>query len=371
MVFWLLSILPAFAQEDDPDDDIDIDLDEPEAPGPAAPPRPDDEDLPDDLDEPEDDEDLTLPEAGKTKPEDLLADEDQAVSSDTERVYRRYVAELSELAPDEELAGWEEYLSKYPDSAYKARIETRMEELQDQLYSGSIREEESAVDAMRQEMSFSQPMLLENINPRTRLQAAFEFGLPTYINLSLDYEHQFTRKFSFHAGARRRYSGYNVEAGVRWALAKSVRTGTLVTFIGDLHFNTIPAYPGFRPQLALGKKIGKMDLLLQGGADLAYRPELSTIQPTIVGGAHAMYRLNDALGAFLETSTYMKPVAEQLPAFDGGLFRFNVITFGFKFYPSKKGNQEVNAAANVPYMQEWWQFHYGSVMGQYNWYPKD
>jgi hypothetical protein len=65
----------------------------------------------------------------------------------------------------------------------------------------------------------------------------------------------------------------------------------------------------------------------------------------------------------------MRPVGAD-GAFEGGLFRFNVVDFGMKFFPgaSDARNMEVNFGATVPYMQQWWQFHYGSVMGQFNYY---
>jgi hypothetical protein len=376
VLFWLSWLLPALAQEgDDPADDIDIEeSDEPVAPRKPAPPpvEEDDEPLPaDDADEA--DEDLEgFRDTQVKKGEDLLSEEEQVrVSADTEQVYRKYVAAFAKLEPDEELAGWEDYLAKYPESAYRKRIEARMEELSDEMYESRIPSdgEDGPVDALRQEVKFSQALQLENINPRTRLQAGFEFGLPTYINLVVDYEHAVTRTFSVHGGVRRRYLGYNLEAGVRWAMVKSVRTGTLLTLIGDARFNTDPAYPALRPQLAFGKRAGPVDFQLQAGVDLAYRPELSGFQPTIVGGGSMFFRVNEGVGWFLETSSYMKPSPPDA-AFDGGLFRFNVISFGFKFFPNKKGNQEVNTGATVPYMQQWWQFHYGSVMGQFNWYPE-
>ena len=72
---------------------------------------------------------------------------------------------------------------------------------------------------------------------------------------------------------------------------------------------------------------------------------------------------------FAETSTYMRPMGQD-GAFDGGLFRFNVFSFGMKFFPgnSPDRDKEVNLGATVPYTQQWWQFHYGSVMGQLNYY---
>lgn len=364
----------AHAQDDDLDDlDDEIDLDD--APKPA--PVPEEPESPP-TDDDEDDEgldDFRDPEGG----EDLLDDEPvRPDSGDTEAIYRSTLAKLSKLDPDEELSGWEAYLAKYPNSAYRTRVEGRMEELTDEIYAGGTGTGTGpAVDALDAELTFAHGMQLENLNPRTRLQVGFEWGLPDYVNLIADYEHQFARNFSIHGGIKRRYLGWNVEAGARWALVKSTRTNTIVSLIGDLRLNTNPAYPGFRPQLAIGKRFGKVDAQIQGGADLAFRSWTSAdgvstasgIEPTIVGGVNLYYAASDRVGAFIETSTYMKSLSED-GAFDGGLYRFNVVSFGLKFFPgqSAERKQEVNFGATVPYTQQWWQFHYGSVMGQYNYY---
>lgn len=373
MLFWLHWMVPSFAQDgDDPGDDIDIEESDDETANPQRPvPPPVDEPDQPIGDEDADDTSLDTFKDDAEEDTDLLGDEEQkTVGSDTEQIYRRFLAELSELQADEQLAGWEEYLAKYPDTAYRKRIETRMEELSDEMYADRIDGGDGRVDALDQEIDFSHGLQLENINPRTRVQAGFEFGIPNYFNLFADYEQGITRNFSAHGGLKRRYLGYSIEAGVRWAPVKSVRTGTILSLIGDFRLNTNPLYPSFRPQVAFGKRAGPVDFQIQGGAELAYRPELNTIQPTIVGGASLFFRVNEGVGTFLETSSYMRPAAEELPAFAGGLFRFNVVSFGFKFYPSKKGDIEVNTGGTVPYIQQWWQFHYGSVMGQFNWYPE-
>jgi hypothetical protein len=378
MLWFVLSLVPALAQDiDDLDDDIDIgESSEPTSPKPTPPPQPDDPILPDAEDDAglEDFRDVD-------DDEDLLGDEPQGpTSGDTEQVYRAAMNKLSALEPDEELAGWEAYLGLYPNSVYRTRIENRMEELTDKMYEVGIGGPKQEVDALKAEIGFAQGLQIENIDPRTRLQVGFEMGLPNYVNLVADYERQLMRNFSFHAGLKRRYTGYNGEVGVHWALVKSVRTKMLVTLIGDVRFNTIPFYPGLRPQLAVGKRFGRLDAQLQAGADLTYRTwtdpfgdAASAVQPAIVGGASLFYAANDQVGAFVESNTYMKELAAD-GAFEGGLFRFNVVTFGLKFFPTSKGSpsrdKEVNFGATVPYMQQWWQFHYGSIMGQFNYYPE-
>jgi hypothetical protein len=311
-------------------------------------------------------------ETGETM--DLLDEEPVAPDAgDSEKLYRDTEATLKRLGADEQLAGWEQYLASYPTTVFRPRIEARMDELMTELYSGRISTGDggnSEVDALRAEIPFSQAMQLENLNPRTRLQAGFEWGLPSYVNLLVDYEHALARSLSVHGGVRRRYQGWNIEGGVRWALVKSTRTDTIISLIGDVRLNANPAYPAFRPQLAAGKIFGeKLHLQLQAGPDLAVQEPFGL---RIVGGAAAYFAASDVVGVFAETKLDFKSLGED-QAFQGGLFTFNVLSFGMKFYPKNKNKPEsqdveVNFGATVPYWQEYWQFHYGSVMGQANYY---
>ena len=304
---------------------------------------------------------------------DLLDDEKEeevSVGSDTAQIYRDAQAAARQMAADEEVAAWEEYLATYPDTAFRQRIEDRIDSLMDSLYTTRIDSGEVEVDALDEEIYLAQALLLENINPRSRLQAAFEWGLPSYINLVVDYEHALRRDLSVHAGVRRRYHGWSIEPGVRWAIIKSSRTQSIFTFIGDVHFNTNPAYPGIRPQLAYGKKFGKLDAQVQGGVDFEVRDPLGL---RVIGGASATYLASNTVGMFLESSVHMKNFG-----WEGGIFRFNVVTFGMKFFPGRRAadgvdpqanrQSEVNVGASVPYTTNYWQYHYGSIMGQVNYY---
>ncbi|MBX2800050.1 MAG: hypothetical protein KTR31_20400 [Myxococcales bacterium] len=379
LVTLLLSILvpTSWAQDsdeldlDDLDDDIEFE----------EPPEKDDSDedeRPTDEEEEEEEEPEELFEDLEGESIDLLEGEDDSppMGSDTESDYRSAATRLGRLEPDEEMAGWEEYLAKHPDSVFRSRIETRMESLMDELYDSQVKRPiVTDADAMRQEIDFAQAMLLENLNPRTRFQAGFEWGIPTYINLILDYEHQLSRSFSVHGGFRRRYQGWNLELGPRIALIKSARTNTIVSFIGDFRFNTNPSYPAIRPQLAAGTRLGKTDIQIQGGADIEFRQTQGgdpTVSSRIVGGLSVFYLAGDRVGVFGETGLFMKPASEQ-GAFDGGLFRFNVVTVGMKFFPGRadqpdKRDIEANLGATVPYTQQWWQYHFGSIAGQFNYY---
>lgn len=370
MLLLSLLVVSALAGDDD-DDDFDFDDTpipppaEPAPPAPPAPPEPvDDGDEQDDsLDEFKETDDGT----------DLLGGEDGTRSDDSEKEYRATQAKLEKLEPDEQIAGWEAYLAEHPNTPYRGEIEHRVEELSDQMYGIGIENPNTQVDASKAEFDFAHPLQLDNINPRTRAEVAFEWGLPDYANLVLDYENAFLRNLSVHGGLRRRYLGWNVEAGLRWALVKSLRTKTLLTFIGDFRFNTNPAYPGFRPQLALGKRFGKLDAALLGGADLTYRQyafvDGATFEANWTGGAMLYFAASERVGVFGEGNLYLKSVAADA-AFDGGIYQFDVASFGLKFFPGKpdERDMEINFGATVPVAQTWWQWHYGSIMGQLNYY---
>jgi hypothetical protein len=384
----ILLAAPSSAQSpDEPDDDIelddDIDIDETdEEPEPTAPPPPP---PPEEVDETEGDEEFDEEELDEYRDPaedetDLLGDEEVApVSDDTEAQFRAEEARLRRLGPDEEVAGWEAYLARYPSSAYRKRIEIRTEQLMDQLYTARpTGVSPTDTDALRAEIDFAHPLQLENINPRSRLELAFEWGLPNYMNFVVDYEHQFVRDFSLHGGVRRRYLGWNVEVGPRWAIIKSTRTQTLLTLIGDFHLNTNPVYPGLRPQLALGKIFGRLHASIQAGPDFELRSyhdadgSQSELQTKLVGGANFYYAASERVGLFLEGYANMKLLGTD-NQFDASAYRFNVASFGLKFYPASgpnadERNMEVNVGATIPFMQQYWQFHYGSIMGQFNYY---
>ena len=303
--------------------------------------------------------------------DDLLGEEDgveggeaeQAEGSDTAALFRAQQLVAEELPADEAVQSWEAYLETYPNSVFRERINEIIDNLMTSIYDGSVGNQQGVKDA-QQELKFAHPIFLENLNPRTRLQAGFEWGLPDYMNIFADYEHALLRNFSIHAAMRNRYTGWNFETGGRLALHKSLRTQSIVTVIGDLHFNTNPAFLGIRPQIAYGQRFGKLDLQVQGGVDLELRKFAGL---RVIGGANATYRLADTVAAFLETNFNMKNLG-----WDNGPFRFNVITFGMKFFPAqpkgKEDNLEVNMSSSVPYTSNYWMYHYGSIAAQMNYF---
>lgn len=314
--------------------------------------------------------------SGETGADDLLGGEirpDQigGPGQDNASIYREYQEEVSDYVPDEEMLAWERYLDKFPNSLFKDRIEKRMEELSEILYQQRIdRGGEERLDADAREIPFSQGLQIENLNPRTRIQAGFEWGIPDYINLIGDYEHQLMRTLSVHGGVRHRYTGWRLGAGARWAFVKASRTQTIVALIGDVELNTLPAYPVLRPQIGAGKKFGPLDAQIQAGIELDTRADAAIRE---IGGLNLTYRAAENVAIFGETTAYMQQLnvstaTTNLKAF----FRFNTANFGLKFYPAPKnmkGVMEMNLGASLPYTQEFWMFHFGSIMAQMNYYP--
>jgi hypothetical protein len=364
---------PALAQDDNPfdsdDDDFEFDLgeetpdedgdeedaeDEP-ATEPAAP-VPDDE-----LEEPDDEAlDFEDPLDGD---EDLLGDdpgEQVPEGGDTAAIYRMTIEEGRRLDTDEELQLWDTYLEKYPNTSFRQQIDIRRNELEAKLYKLSVGNDTEVVDAQDEAFSFAHGVLLENANPRDRVLVLLEWGLPDYASLALDVEKEIVPRLSIHGGFRRRFTGPSIEAGLRYALVRSPRTNTLVTGMLDVRANTGPAFVAVRPMFAAGKRFGKVDVQLQAGLELAPREGLDT---RIIGGVNASYRASDAVGLFAETALYMHTLSGQ-----AGPYRFNQFVFGMNFLPRQKAERpedlEISVAATLPYTSAYWQYHFGSIVGQ-------
>ncbi len=303
---------------------------------------------------------------------DLIEEPDGPTSDDDANTYRMAREEAEGLDPDEEQMVWEDYLLEYPNSAFKDRIERRIEELQRAQYQGGGEGPgggKGPGNADSERINIAQALLLENIEPRTRIAAGFEWGLPDYLNFILDYEKAILPELSAHIGFHQRYTGPNIEGGVKYALIRSVRTQTLLTLLGDVRVNLGPAFVAIRPQVAFGKRIGKVDLQVQLGPDLSPRRAVISEQESkgkldmrLVGGLNINYQASDQVALFLEAGMHMKNSQSYA-------YRFNTATFGMKFYPNvSKGRMEANLGASAPVAPNYWMYHYGSIMGQVNYY---
>ncbi len=368
---------PVFAQDDD---DIFFDEDPEEDDDDIPAPRIDEED---DIDFDEDDAGLDEEETtsfdqivgseAETVQFNLGLDDDEedefeegvlAPGQDNAAIYRQQLAAVEGMAPDEEGMAWEEYLRTYTASVFRRQIEERMNEIQEGMFA-SPSGVQGPVDEAQKAMDFAHGLLLEPIDPRTRLRAGFEWGYIDWINLIVDYEVAVQRNLGIHGGLQHRYSGWNLEGGARYALIKSTRTNMLLTAIGDVHLNLDPIAPGFRPMMALGKRFeGRgttvVDVQAQSGLDLMFYPEM--FSPRLLGGMNVSISPSETVKVFMET-TY---ISKGAPADDAKAFTFNQIAFGIRF--QGKGNVLVGTGASVPYASNYWKYHYGSVLADVNYY---
>ena len=169
----------------DEDDDIVFDDEEP-APD-DRPDREDDLTVEEDEGELEDFTDQPV-DSEATPGADLLGDDPSGnvnLGAHNETIYRQSFDRLSRRTPDEELLGWEQYLATYPNSVFRPRIEGRMKELEAALYAapsaGRVAQGAGAADAQDQQIDFAHAMQLNQLNPRSRLQVGFEWGLTDYM----------------------------------------------------------------------------------------------------------------------------------------------------------------------------------------------
>jgi hypothetical protein len=291
---------------------------------------------------------------------------------DTARIYREQVDSMNNISADEEALAWERYLKKYPNSAFKDRIQDRMDELSESLYDDRIEGGPGArfTDAGKAEIKLAQPQLLQSIDPRNQLHVGFEMGLPNYIGFALDGEYQLTREWSVGGGIRSRYTGVNIEAGTHYALIKSARTNFILTGLGDIHLNVNPLHLGVRPQIGVGKRFTTnselfIDAQAQAGSDILFVG--GTVSPRLVGGANITVAPTKTVRFFFETSTYMKDMFWE----EGNTFRFNVVTFGLKFI-TRKGAEtdqfETGVGASAPYTTNYWAHHFGAITADTHFY---
>ncbi len=365
-----LALTPmAFAQSDDEDpfefDDLFEDDDEDDDTE-AADDRIDDAD---DLDFEFDDDDSFefLDDEEAEDSEDLLDGEEEPEFDDNAVLYRQMLERVDGAEPEEEVELWEAYLRRYPNSAFRDRIDDRMDVVLSELYGDDLGDGPGERDADAQEIDFSQGMLIDNINPRTNIQAGIEWGLPAWGNLYGSYEHALRRDFSVFGGVGRRFTGWGAEAGARYALVKSLRTNMLVTASGALHLNANRTCVGFRPMIGVGKRFGDV---LDGQAQIGGELELTgPVGFRLMGGANVTWRAAETVALFGETSWEMKNLTWK----EGHTFNFTVLSFGMKFQPTpgglEPGQLQINVGANVPYASWYWMHHFGSIMAQINFYP--
>ncbi len=289
---------------------------------------------------------------------------------DTARIYRTYKENIEDLGPDEEIIQWEQYLEKYPNSLFRDHIQRRVDELTEFQYSERVPDDldfEGIVDAGRREIQLAMPRHLSSIDPRSKLRGGFEWGFPEYLNLFADYEMQIQRKWSWHVGVVRRYTGWNIEAGTKYALIKSARTDFLLTGLFDIHLNTGPIFPALRPQIGVGKRfaLGEgLDVMAVGGVDAELRIS-EDMALVYIGGVNATFHASEKVAFFLESSITAKELFWDADGQNSSFFRFPLMTFGVTFWAGQKDNVSASIAANAPYAYSYWGYHFGGVMGDF------
>jgi hypothetical protein len=70
--------------------------------------------------------------------EELGDDTVQSEGQDNSQIYREAVNRAKELSPEDELIAWERYLEKYPKSLFRDRIDARVDDLNELMYSDRI-----------------------------------------------------------------------------------------------------------------------------------------------------------------------------------------------------------------------------------------
>jgi len=344
-------------EEEDEDDDIEIErLDE-------------GDDL--DLEEEIDDDDYGGDPEGEgldfdDELEELEADEIGGEGMDNVQIYRDYIDNMDDLGPEEEMISWERYLEKYPNTLFRDRIDSRIEEISDGLYGERIDDgTEGYVDAKDREIGLTSPQLLESVDPRTKVRVGAELGFlgPGWVAGVVDAEYQLHRQASAHVGFKRRYTGGNIEFGGKVAPIKSARMNLVVTGILDFHYNIDPGFLGMRPMVAAGKRFevggNPLDVLGQAGVDVEFgrldkEPLFGSVR--YMGGVHVSYAPSDVVAGFVEGSINVKGSGDP----DLSPFAFNVVTFGLKFHPPA-APVYFALNTNVPAHYNYWGYHFGAV----------
>jgi hypothetical protein len=219
-------------------------------------------------------------------------------------------------------------------------------------------------------------MLLENIDPRSKLRAGFAWGIPNYLNLMVDGEWAILRELSVHGGIRNQYTGFHFNGGAKYAFIKSARTNFLATAIMDVRLNGNPTYFAAVPRIGAGKRFRfsdttSLDLQGQLGYDAAFIPSESegetVFDPRLAWGLNATLTPSDAVLIFMEYSSYSKFADDAL----AGNFHFDQLTFGLQFVQRRSKTKEklrAGGGASVPTSAKYWSEHEGMITADVNYF---
>ncbi|MSQ03422.1 MAG: hypothetical protein EXR71_16285 [Myxococcales bacterium] len=286
---------------------------------------------------------------------------------DTAQIYRDTQKKSKDMTPDEESLVWEEYVHKYPKTLFLKRIEDRQDDLSAIMFGDRVPDSDKGdrgLDAVQRELNFAVPFSLSSIDTRSRISGGIQWGFPSWFGGKIDAEYAFLRQMSAHVLLGRDFAGAVIQPGVKYALLKSSRTGTLLTSGVDIKLNTSPTFVAIRPMIGFGQRIrvgNGLDLSVQVSADLEAR-ENSDIRWN--AGLHGEYRPNEVIALFWEWSWDAKYLAH--PDVDDS-FRFFTTTFGIKFNAKKPqteqggGRIDAGVGAVYPYAANYWGFYAGGV----------
>ncbi len=353
---------------------------EPVAPTPPVKGPDDEEDLL------EDEEDLQfsdeVDDEGAIQQTDMFGDDTsdtqtilRAPGTDDAELYRAEQARLASVPADEEVMAWEAYLETYPNTLFRDRITTRMEELEGAAYRQKIRRTSTTQNAADAELLFVLPNHLPNVNPRSKVQAGIDIGVPGSFRGIADFEWALKRNVSVHGGFAGTYEGWGLELGTRYAFVKSAKSKVVATLIADLRLGFTPLVFQFRPQIAVGKiwDVGSsgvnIQLIVSGGTRVGTLPPGTAPNASIVsqigvfGGLHLSVRVAPPVAVFFETDFDLKSLDRA-----GGLFAFQSIGLGLRFFPKLKNRDDdplqVDVAGHVAVGSQYTQYFLGSVQAQ-------
>ena len=263
----------------------------------------------------------------------------------------------------EGVQAWEAYLAQYPQSLYLEQIRRDITQAEAELYGEEI-VDESGTRRQRRGLKFPEMAMGENLNPATRVKVGFDWGIPAWINLIGDVEYAFAPRFSAHMGMRKRYSGWSLDLGPRFAVVKDADLGLIVSLSGDLHVNVDPAFTGLRPGVQVGKILfDKVFVQIQGAPEWQLVEGYWTTQ--VIGGGQLAYRASRAVGMFIEAN-----LASQYFGLPSRNPTFHTVVFGMRFYPSAKGvsaddKSDVLIGAGIPlWTHPSWDFFDGAATVQ-------
>jgi hypothetical protein len=291
--------------------------------------------------------------------DDFEEDEEDGDGQDTESIYKSYKAELRGESPAEEIDAWYSYLEAYPKSLYRLEIERRIEGLEEAAFEELLQDrvdEDSGsgpVDAKRAEMDvFEPPLIGMNANTRRRFEFGILWGYSDYINYELGVEWALARKFSVFGGINHqgRSFGGAVQAGVKYALIKDVRTGLVLSgafsvklgysSLDRLHFILEP-WIGFA-WLASDK--------FQLQTSLAFDARLDRLTTWLLWDITAVISPTDVFGIYVESKqkhSIVKPAD-----LDTQYLAFYQAGVGAKIRPTPL--IEITVGANIPYFWRLW-----------------